>query len=166
MLDLDHDGWPDFLISRNNATTLAFRNQPVAGRHSLGIRLQGPPGPPHRHRRPDQCDPGRWHHPIRRGLRRLGLLQPVQGLRHLLLRLARTPTLPKALHVRWPSGITTEHSAVLHHRHYYDYSTLREAGTCQMLERKSAGSKSQRQRTEFDVGYFELERAWPRTSSR
>lgn len=26
-LDLDNDGWPDFLVSRNNDTTLAFRNK-------------------------------------------------------------------------------------------------------------------------------------------
>jgi hypothetical protein len=26
-LDLDKDGWPDFLVSRNNDTTLAFRNK-------------------------------------------------------------------------------------------------------------------------------------------
>jgi len=27
VLDLDNDGWPDFLVSRNNDTTLAFRNK-------------------------------------------------------------------------------------------------------------------------------------------
>ncbi|MES1194871.1 MAG: VCBS repeat-containing protein, partial [Opitutus sp.] len=31
VLDLDHDGWPDFLVTRNNDTTLAFRNNRVAG---------------------------------------------------------------------------------------------------------------------------------------
>ncbi len=46
VLDLDSDGWPDFAISRNNSTTLAFRNQGVAGRHSLRVQLQGPAGNP------------------------------------------------------------------------------------------------------------------------
>ena len=46
VLDLDHDGWPDFLVSRNNATTLAFRNQPIAGRHFLRVVLRGPAGNP------------------------------------------------------------------------------------------------------------------------
>jgi hypothetical protein len=46
VLDIDQDGWPDFLISRNNSTTLAFRNNGVAGRHSLRIRLHGPAGNP------------------------------------------------------------------------------------------------------------------------
>ena len=46
-LDLDGDGWPDFLVSRNSEATLVFRNQGRAGRHSLRVDLQGPPGNPH-----------------------------------------------------------------------------------------------------------------------
>jgi hypothetical protein len=46
VLDLDRDGWPDFLISRNNNTTLAFRNNGAAGRHSIRIQLRGPAGNP------------------------------------------------------------------------------------------------------------------------
>ena len=30
VLDIDRDGWPDFLVSRNNDTTLAFRNKGAA----------------------------------------------------------------------------------------------------------------------------------------
>jgi hypothetical protein len=44
--DLDSDGWPDFLVTRNNSTTLAFRNAGAAGRRSLDIRLKGPAGNP------------------------------------------------------------------------------------------------------------------------
>ena len=44
VLDLDGDGWPDFLVTRNNGTTLAFRNQGVPGRQSLRVLLQGAPG--------------------------------------------------------------------------------------------------------------------------
>jgi hypothetical protein len=44
--DVDNDGWPDFLVTRNNSTTLAFRNRGVAGRRSLAIRLRGLPGNP------------------------------------------------------------------------------------------------------------------------
>ncbi len=44
VLDLDGDGWPDFLVTRNNATTLAWRNTGVNGRHSVGVRLHGPAG--------------------------------------------------------------------------------------------------------------------------
>ncbi len=46
VLDVDRDGWPDFLVSRNNDDTLAFRNQGVAGRHSVRISLRGPVGNP------------------------------------------------------------------------------------------------------------------------
>jgi hypothetical protein len=46
VLDLDQDGWPDFLVTRNNSTTLAFRNQGREGGHSLGVRLRGRPGNP------------------------------------------------------------------------------------------------------------------------
>jgi len=45
-LDLDRDGWPDFLVSRNNDTTLAFRNRGVPGCKSLCVRLRGPAGNP------------------------------------------------------------------------------------------------------------------------
>ncbi len=44
--DLDDDGWPDFLVSRNNDTTLVFRNRGIAGRHSLRVQLRGPAGNP------------------------------------------------------------------------------------------------------------------------
>jgi hypothetical protein len=46
VLDLDHDGWPDFLVTRNNNTALAFRNNGVAGHKSLRIVLHGPTGNP------------------------------------------------------------------------------------------------------------------------
>jgi hypothetical protein len=46
VIDLDGDGWPDFFVTRNNDTTLAFRNGGVAGRHSLCVRLRGPAGNP------------------------------------------------------------------------------------------------------------------------
>jgi hypothetical protein len=41
-LDLDQNGWPDFLVSRNNSTTLAFRNNGVAGRSSIAVVLRAP----------------------------------------------------------------------------------------------------------------------------
>ena len=46
VLDLDNDNWPDFVVTRNNDTTLAFRNQGAAGRHSLQVNLQGLAGNP------------------------------------------------------------------------------------------------------------------------
>ena len=46
VVDLDQDGWPDFLVTRNNGTTLAFRNNGIAGRHSVRIALNGHAGNP------------------------------------------------------------------------------------------------------------------------
>jgi hypothetical protein len=43
-MDFSGDGWPGFLVTRNNATTLAFRNRGVAGRRSLAISLEGEKG--------------------------------------------------------------------------------------------------------------------------
>ncbi|HEY8993511.1 MAG TPA: FG-GAP-like repeat-containing protein [Lacunisphaera sp.] len=46
VLDLDEDGWPDFVATRNNDTTLAFRNRGVAGHRSMRVVLHGPAGNP------------------------------------------------------------------------------------------------------------------------
>jgi hypothetical protein len=46
VLDFDQGGWPGFLVTQNNSTTLAFRNRGVAGRHPLRIQLRGPAGNP------------------------------------------------------------------------------------------------------------------------
>ncbi len=46
MLDLDGDGWPDFLVTRNDGATLAFRNQPQSGRRGVRIVLRGGAGNP------------------------------------------------------------------------------------------------------------------------
>ncbi len=46
VLSLSPNGWPDFLITRNNSSTLGFRNRGVAGHRSLRIVLHGPAGNP------------------------------------------------------------------------------------------------------------------------
>jgi hypothetical protein len=46
LVDFDRDGWPDFLVSRNNSTTLAFRNHGRPGGNSLRVTLRGKPGNP------------------------------------------------------------------------------------------------------------------------
>jgi hypothetical protein len=46
VVDFDDDGWPDFLVSRNNDRTSAFRNQGAAGRRALRVSLRGPRGNP------------------------------------------------------------------------------------------------------------------------
>jgi enediyne biosynthesis protein E4 len=46
LLDLNTDGWPDLLASRNQDTTQAFRTEPVSGRRSFRVVLRGPRGNP------------------------------------------------------------------------------------------------------------------------
>ncbi len=44
--DLDDDGWPDLVVSRNNATTLAFTNHRLGRRRMVRIDLHGAGGNP------------------------------------------------------------------------------------------------------------------------
>jgi hypothetical protein len=46
LLDVDHGGWPGFLVTRNDGTTLAFRNNGVPGHRPLRILLKGAAGNP------------------------------------------------------------------------------------------------------------------------
>jgi hypothetical protein len=46
VLDLGQDGWPGFVVTRNNAAALAFRNHGAAGHRPLRIVLRGPAGNP------------------------------------------------------------------------------------------------------------------------
>jgi hypothetical protein len=39
-LDVERDGWPDLLVSRNNDSTLLFRHHHAAGRTAVQIRLR------------------------------------------------------------------------------------------------------------------------------
>jgi hypothetical protein len=44
--DFDRDGWPDVFVTRNNTRAMALHNNPIAGRHSFGVKLKGAPGNP------------------------------------------------------------------------------------------------------------------------
>ncbi len=46
MLDFDQDGWPDFLVTRKNGETMAYRNRGLSDRHALAVQLRGPAGNP------------------------------------------------------------------------------------------------------------------------
>jgi len=41
--DINHDGWPDFIVSRNNDTPLVFLNRGIPGRKSRRIHLESSP---------------------------------------------------------------------------------------------------------------------------
>jgi len=107
VVDLDKDGWPDFLVSRNNSTTLAFRNNGIAGRHSLCVQLRGPKGNP--------CAIGA-HVSLELvdGSAQVGEIYAGSG--HYSQSAAacflgwsdRNP--PRRIRVRWPTGVMTEHA--------------------------------------------------------
>lgn len=44
LIDLNQDGWPDCVVTRNNDRTLAFQNTATAGRHSFALALRGSSG--------------------------------------------------------------------------------------------------------------------------
>lgn len=44
VLDLNADGWPDLLASRNQGTTLAWRNAGIPGRHCFQVAIRGTAG--------------------------------------------------------------------------------------------------------------------------
>ena len=46
VVELGADGWPGFVVTRNNGTVLAFRNRGVPEHRPLAVTLRGPPGNP------------------------------------------------------------------------------------------------------------------------
>lgn len=40
--DFDADGWPDFMVTRNNSTALVFRNRGRVGQHALRVVVKAP----------------------------------------------------------------------------------------------------------------------------
>jgi len=107
VLDLDHDGWPDFLVSRNNNTTIAFRNNGVAGNRSLRIDLRGPPGNP---TAVGACitvvltDGSTQTSEIYAGSGYYSQATAACFFGH------PDANPPMKIHIRWPSGVTTEHA--------------------------------------------------------
>jgi hypothetical protein len=106
VLDLDQDGWPDFLVTRNNDTVLAFHNSGVAGHRSFRISLRGPPGNP-------TAVGARITVELADGSARTAEVYAGSGYYS-----QSSPACffgypqanpPRKIRVRWPSGVTTEH---------------------------------------------------------
>ena len=106
VLDLDQDGWSDFLVSRNNNTTLAFRNNGVAGRHSLRILLRGPAGNP-------TAVGARITVELADGSAQTSEVYAGSGYYSQSTAACffgyPDANPPRNIRVRWPSGVTTEH---------------------------------------------------------
>jgi hypothetical protein len=106
VLDLDQDGWPDFLVTQNNSTTLAFRNRGVAGRHSVRIQLRGPAGNP-------TAVGARITVELADGATQTSEIYAGSGYysQSTAAGFFGFPegNLPKKIRIRWPAGTTTEH---------------------------------------------------------
>ena len=105
VIDLGHDGWPDFLVTRNNGTTLAFRNAGVAGRRSLCVRLKGPAGNP-------TAVGARVTVELADGSSEISEVYAGSGYYSQSTAACffayGESNPPKKIRVRWPSGLTTE----------------------------------------------------------
>jgi hypothetical protein len=104
--DLDHDGWPDFVVSRNNDETLAFRNRGVAGRRSVRVALLGPTGN-------SRAIGARITVELKDGKTQSSEIYAGSGYYSqsaaaCFLGFADDNP-PRQIHVRWPSGVTTTH---------------------------------------------------------
>jgi hypothetical protein len=106
VLDLDQDGWPDFLVSRNNNTTLAFRNNGMADRHSRRILLRGPTGNP-------TAVGARITVELADGSTQTSEVYAGSGYYSQSTAASffgyPDSNPPKTIRVRWPSGVITEH---------------------------------------------------------
>ena len=107
MLDLDHDGWPDFVVSRKNGEMLVFRNRGVVGRRSVSIALRGQVGNP-------TCVGAKITVELTDGTALVNEVYAGSGYYS-----QSSPTCffgykdtnpPRQIRIRWPSGKTTLHS--------------------------------------------------------
>jgi hypothetical protein len=106
VLDLDQDGWPDFLITRNNDSTLAFRNGGAAGHRSFRVALRGPAGNP-------TAVGGRITVEFADGATEMAEVFAGSGYYSQSTASCffgySDSSPPKRILVRWPSGATSEH---------------------------------------------------------
>ncbi|HEY4247570.1 MAG TPA: FG-GAP-like repeat-containing protein [Lacunisphaera sp.] len=107
VLDLNQDGWPDFLVSRNNDETLAFRNNGTAGRKSVRISLRGPAG------NPDGTG-ARITVELKNGATMSSEVYAGSGYYSQSCAACffgySEANAPREIRVRWPSGTTTRHA--------------------------------------------------------
>ncbi|MEO6004980.1 MAG: FG-GAP-like repeat-containing protein [Opitutus sp.] len=107
MVDFDHDGWPDLMVSRNQATAVAFRNETVTERNTLCVRLAQPKGNP-------TAIGARITLEMADGRAQSAEIYAGSGY-YSQSTAARffgyeTANPPKSCTVRWPNGVVSEHS--------------------------------------------------------
>jgi hypothetical protein len=107
VLDIGQDGWPGFFITRNNSSTLAFRNHGVPGQNPLRIGLRGPPGNP-------TCVGARITVELADGSTQTSEVYAGSGYYSQSSAACffgyPDANPPRKVRVRWPSGATSEHA--------------------------------------------------------
>ena len=116
VLDLNHDGRPDFLVTRNNAASLAFQNNSArTGRNFLSIALRGP------HNNPaaigaritvELADGTIQINEVSAGSGRASQSSATCFFGYL------DANPPVRAHVRWPSGDVTDHALSARSSHF------------------------------------------------
>ena len=107
VFDFDGNGWPDFFIARNNSATLAFRNGAVPGRRSLRVALHGAAGNPTAigaRVTLELSDDSTQTSEVYAGS---GYMSQSTAACFFGWPEANPP---RKIHVRWPSGATTDHA--------------------------------------------------------
>lgn len=105
-IDLDDDGWADFVVTRNNDRALVFLNRAPTGRHSFRVTLKGPAGNA-------SCIGALIHVVLTDGTVQVGEVQA--GVGYLSQSSAECyfgytdDRPPREIRVRWPSGAATIH---------------------------------------------------------
>lgn len=103
--DLNRDGWPDFVVTRNDNTTLAFQNRASPGRNFLWVSLHDAAGNP-------SAIGGRIAVELADGAVETAEVYAGSGYASQSTATVcfgfPNSNLPKKLRVRWPSGVTTE----------------------------------------------------------
>jgi hypothetical protein len=111
VVDLNDDSWPDFVVSQNSGTTLAFQNAGVAGRIPLCVRLSGPGGNP-------TAIGARITLEMADGTRQMAEVLAGSGYGSQSSAAAwfgyHAENPPRMVHVRWPDGRTTQESVPSH----------------------------------------------------
>jgi hypothetical protein len=106
VLDIGQDGWPGFFITRNNSSTLAFRNRGVPGHNPLRISLRGPAGNP-------TCVGARITVELADGSTQTSEVYAGSGYYSQSTAACYfgypDSNPPKKVRVRWPSGAASEH---------------------------------------------------------
>jgi hypothetical protein len=108
VVDLDHDGWPDFLITRNNDRSLSYRNEGMAGRRMVSVRLSQPGGNP-------TAIGARVTAEISDGSRQVAEISAGSGYYSQSTASCffgvGNPRTVQEIRVRWPDGTETTHAA-------------------------------------------------------